>query len=63
VFVWKAGTAQHVNTAELGRHGRYRTNLWSYAGVNTLIPCASAFTPLAGVLPAGQDTYALRLMR
>ncbi|WP_372624272.1 site-specific DNA-methyltransferase [Falsiroseomonas sp.] len=36
VFVWKSGTAPHVNTVELGRHGRYRTNLWSYAGVNTL---------------------------
>jgi DNA modification methylase len=25
-----------VNTIELGKHGRYRTNLWSNAGVNTL---------------------------
>ncbi|MFC7543711.1 site-specific DNA-methyltransferase [Siccirubricoccus deserti] len=36
VFVWKSGTAPHVNTVELGKHGRYRTNLWTYAGVNTL---------------------------
>ena len=36
VFVWKHGTAAHVNTIELGRHGRYRTNVWAYAGVNTL---------------------------
>jgi DNA modification methylase len=36
VFVWKVGTEPHVNTIELGRHGRYRTNVWSYAGVNTL---------------------------
>lgn len=36
VFVWKVGTAAHLNTIELGRHGRYRTNVWSYAGVNTL---------------------------
>jgi len=34
VFVFKAGTAPHVNNVELGRHGRYRTNVWSYPGVN-----------------------------
>ena len=36
MFVWKVGTEPHVNTVELGKHGRYRTNVWSYAGVNTL---------------------------
>lgn len=36
VFVYKVGTASHVNTVELGRNGRYRTNVWDYAGVNTL---------------------------
>jgi DNA modification methylase len=36
VFVWKHGTAPHTNTFELGQHGRYRTNVWDYAGVNTL---------------------------
>ena len=35
VFVYKAGTAPHVNNVELGKHGRYRTNVWSYAGANT----------------------------
>ena len=35
VFVFKAGTAMHINNVELGRHGRYRTNVWSYAGVNS----------------------------
>ena len=34
VFVFKAGTAPHINNVELGRHGRYRTNVWSYAGAN-----------------------------
>ncbi len=34
VFVFKAGTAPHINNVELGRHGRYRTNLWTYAGAN-----------------------------
>ena len=33
-FVWKHGTAEHVNNVELGRHGRNRSNVWTYAGVN-----------------------------
>jgi len=36
VFVFKVGTAPHINTIELGHTGRYRTNVWDYAGVNTL---------------------------
>jgi DNA modification methylase len=36
VFMWKYGTAPHTNTFELGQHGRYRTNVWDYAGVNTM---------------------------
>ncbi len=35
VCVFKSGTARHVNNIELGKHGRYRTNVWEYAGVNT----------------------------
>jgi DNA modification methylase len=38
VFVWKSGTAAHVNNFELGQHGRYRANVWDYAGVNTIRP-------------------------
>jgi DNA modification methylase len=38
VFVWKNGTAEHVNNFELGQHGRYRSNVWTYAGVNTMRP-------------------------
>ena len=34
VFVFKSGTAPHINNVELGRHGRYRTNVWQYAGAN-----------------------------
>jgi len=34
VAIFKAGKAPHVNNVELGRHGRYRTNVWDYAGVN-----------------------------
>lgn len=35
VLVWKKGTAPHTNTFGLGGKGRYRTNVWTYAGVNT----------------------------
>ncbi len=34
VFVFKSGRAPHINNVELGKHGRYRTNVWSYAGAN-----------------------------
>ena len=36
VCVFKSGTAPHLNTVELGRYGRNRTNVWDYPGVNTL---------------------------
>jgi len=38
VFVYKVGTEPHINTVELGSSGRYRTNVWDYAGVNTWRP-------------------------
>ena len=34
VCVFKSGTAPHINNVELGKYGRYRTNVWNYAGVN-----------------------------
>jgi DNA modification methylase len=34
--VFKVGTAAHTNTFGLGDSGRYRANVWDYAGVNTL---------------------------
>jgi DNA modification methylase len=36
VFVWKSGTAAHINNFELGQHGRNRTNVWDYAGISSL---------------------------
>jgi DNA modification methylase len=36
VFIWKNGSAPHLNTFELGQHGRHRTNVWDYDGVNTM---------------------------
>jgi DNA modification methylase len=38
IFVWKNGLAPHINTFELGQHGRSRSNVWNYAGVNTFRP-------------------------
>lgn len=35
VFVFKVGTAPHTNTFGLGETGRYRTNVWDYAGINS----------------------------
>lgn len=35
VFVFKKGSAPHVNNVQLGRFGRNRTNVWNYSGVNT----------------------------
>jgi DNA modification methylase len=34
IFVWKNGRGKHVNNIELGRYGRNRSNVWTYAGVN-----------------------------
>lgn len=34
-YLFKSGSSPHVNTVELGAHGRYRSNVLDYAGVNT----------------------------
>jgi hypothetical protein len=36
VFVFKVGTAAHTNTFGLGDTGRYRTNVWDYAGISSI---------------------------
>ena len=36
VFVYKVGTAPHINSFELGQTGRYRTNVWDYAGISSM---------------------------
>lgn len=36
IFVWKVGMAPHTNTFELGQTGRYRTNVWDYAGISSM---------------------------
>ncbi len=35
IFVFKKGTAAHVNNFGLGDGGRYRTNVWDYAGITS----------------------------
>jgi DNA modification methylase len=35
IGVFRVGDSPHLNTIELGRHGRSRSNVWKYAGVNT----------------------------
>jgi DNA modification methylase len=36
IFVFKSGTESHRNNVQLGQHGRCRTNVWHYRGVNYL---------------------------
>lgn len=35
IVVFKNGVASHTNNIELGKHGRYRTNIWNYPGANS----------------------------
>jgi DNA modification methylase len=35
IGVFRVGGSPHLNTIELGRHGRSRSNVWRYAGANT----------------------------
>jgi hypothetical protein len=32
VFLFRNGKEQHLNNIQLGRHGRWRTNVWTYPG-------------------------------
>lgn len=34
VFLFRKSGASHLNRVELGKHGRNRTNVWTYEGVN-----------------------------
>lgn len=36
IFAFKKGSAPHINNFKLGQHGRSRSNVWKYAGVNTM---------------------------
>ena len=34
--LFKVGTAAHVNHIELGKHGRWRSNIWTYPGASSM---------------------------
>jgi DNA modification methylase len=36
IFVYRNGKESHHNNVQLGKFGRSRTNVWQYAGINTL---------------------------
>jgi DNA modification methylase len=41
IFVYKNGTAPHINQIQLGKYGRNRTNIWRYPGVNSFARSAN----------------------
>lgn len=62
IFVFKVGKAGHINNFGLGAGGRYRTNVWDYAGVNTFrrdrmkdLVAHPTVKPLAMVVDALKD--------
>ncbi len=36
ILAFKKGKAKHINNVQLGKFGRNRTNVWDYAGVNSI---------------------------
>lgn len=46
VCVFKNGTAPHKNNFLLGQHGRYRSNVWEYPGVNSFTSRKGEDNPL-----------------
>jgi len=61
VFVWKVGDAPHLNTVELGRNGRYRTNVWEYRGAtktgrNAELAMHPTVKPVPLIIDAIKDT-------
>lgn len=61
VFVFKVGSAPHTNSFGLGETGRYRTNIWDYAGVNVPGPAAQqALAMHPTVKPVAMIADALR---
>jgi DNA modification methylase len=62
IGVYRVGKAAHLNNIELGRHGRSRSNVWRYAGVNTFragrldeLQCHPTVKPVALVADAIKD--------
>ena len=60
VFVFKVGTAPHINNVGLGKHGRNRTNVWDYAGQNILSGSKSKLSLHPTVKPVALVADAIR---
>jgi hypothetical protein len=61
VLVLKHGSAPHTNTVQLGKHGRYRTNIWTHAGANSFSATRDAdLADHPTVKPVGLLTEAIR---
>jgi DNA modification methylase len=65
VGVFRVGKEGHLNNVQLGRHGRSRSNVWHYAGVNTFragrldeLKCHPTVKPVALVADAIKDCTA-----
>lgn len=60
VFVWKVGTSAHLNNVELGKHGRFRTNVWNCrsatkTGKDSELELHPTVKPVALVMDAIKD--------
>jgi DNA modification methylase len=65
VGVFRVGDEAHLNNIQLGRHGRSRSNVWRYAGINTFragrldeLKCHPTCKPVALVGDAIKDCTA-----
>jgi DNA modification methylase len=61
VFVWKWGNQPHLNNVELGKNGRYRTNVWEYpaaskTGKNSDLSMHPTVKPVPMIVDAIKDT-------
>ena len=45
VFAFKNGKAPHINNFGLGQKGRYRTNVWEYRGINSVMGGVMTYSP------------------
>jgi DNA modification methylase len=62
VGIFRVGEKAHLNNVDLGRHGRSRSNVWHYAGINTFragrldeLKCHPTVKPVALVADAMRD--------
>lgn len=65
IFVFKRGTAPHINTFGLGGEGRHRSNVWDYAGVSGIsktgrdeLAMHPTVKPVSMILDALKDVFA-----